>query len=102
MSTLITTDVAIIGGGIAGLWLNARLRKLGYSTLLLEQQQLGGGQSLCSQGIIHGGTKYALQGALTGSSEAIADMPGRWQAALDGNGERDLSSVQLLSAAHYL
>ena len=102
MPTPITTDIAIIGGGIAGLWLNARLRKLGYATLLLEQNQLGGVQSLCSQGIIHGGTKYALQGALTGSSEAIADMPARWRAALDGTGELDLSGVRLLSEAHYL
>lgn len=102
MPTQLTTDIAIIGGGIAGLWLNARLRKQGYSTLLLEQTQLGGVQSLCSQGIIHGGTKYALQGALTGSSEAIADMPARWRAALDGHGELDLSDVRLLSEAHYL
>lgn len=102
MPTQLTTDIAIIGGGIAGLWLNARLRKQGYSTLLLEQTQLGGVQSLCSQGIIHGGTKYALQGALTGSSEAIADMPARWRAALDGNGELDLRGVRLLSEAHYL
>ena len=102
MPTQLTTDIAIIGGGIAGLWLNARLRRQGFHTLLLEQTQLGGVQSLCSQGIIHGGTKYALQGALTGSSEAIADMPARWRAALDGNGELDLRGVRLLSEAHYL
>lgn len=102
MPTLITTDIAIIGGGVAGLWLNARLRRQGFHTLLLERSQLGGLQSLCSQGIIHGGTKYALQGALTGSSEAIADMPARWRAALDGTGELDLRGVRLLSNAHYL
>ena len=69
MSQLLTTDVLIVGGGIAGLWLNARLRQQGYNTLLIEQQSLGGAQTVKSQGIIHGGTKYALQGALTGSSE---------------------------------
>ena len=55
-----------------------------------------------SQGIIHGGTKYALSGALTGSSEAIADMPRRWREALAGSGELDLCGVRLLSEAHYL
>ncbi|MBB3102668.1 FAD-dependent oxidoreductase [Azomonas macrocytogenes] len=96
------TDVLIVGGGVAGLWLNARLRRLGYCCVLVEQRALGGGQSGKSQGIIHGGTKYALHGALTGSSEAIADMPRRWREALAGQGELDLSGVHLLSAAHYL
>lgn len=98
----LSTDVLIVGGGVAGLWLNARLRRLGYASLLVERSVLGGGQSVKSQGIIHGGTKYALSGALTGSSEAIADMPGRWRAALAGSGELDLSDVRLLSDAHYL
>ncbi len=40
-----------------------------------QSATLGGGQSVESQGIIHGGAKYALHGALTGASEAIADMP---------------------------
>ncbi|MCY1407296.1 putative FAD-dependent oxidoreductase [compost metagenome] len=70
--------------------------------MLVESAGLGGGQSLKSQGIIHGGAKYALHGALTGASEAIADMPRRWREALAGNGELDLSSVRLLSEAHYL
>lgn len=102
MSQALSTDVLIVGGGIAGLWLNARLRRAGYATLLVEADRLGGGQSVKSQGIIHGGTKYALHGALTGSSEAIADMPARWRKALLGEGELDLSGVRLLSDAHYL
>jgi len=102
MSQSLSTDILIVGGGIAGLWLNARLRGLGYSTLLVENASLGGGQSLKSQGIIHGGAKYALHGALTGASEAIADMPRRWRDALAGQGELDLSGVRLLSEAHYL
>lgn len=102
MSEALSTDVLIVGGGIAGLWLNARLRRAGYATLLVEADRLGGGQSVKSQGIIHGGTKYALHGALTGSSEAIADMPARWRKALLGEGELDLSGVRLLSDAHYL
>ncbi|WP_010488444.1 NAD(P)/FAD-dependent oxidoreductase [Pseudomonas sp. S9] len=102
MPNTLSTDVLIIGGGIAGLWLNARLRKEGFATLLVEKDSLGGGQSVKSQGIIHGGAKYALHGALTGASEAIADMPRRWREALAGTGELGLSGVRLLSDAHYL
>lgn len=102
MPSVISTDVLIVGAGVAGLWLNARLRRLGYSTVLVERASLGGEQTLKSQGIIHGGAKYALHGALTGASEAIADMPRRWSEALAGNGELDLRGVRLLSDAHYL
>src|SRR6195952_1766560 len=102
MPSVISTDVLIVGAGVAGLWLNARLRRQGFSTVLVESACLGGGQSTKSQGIIHGGAKYALHGALSGASEAIADMPRRWREALSGKGELDLSSVRLLSEAHYL
>ncbi|MDF9617892.1 FAD-dependent oxidoreductase [Pseudomonas entomophila] len=102
MPSAISTDVLIVGAGVAGLWLNARLRRLGYSTVLVERASLGGEQTIKSQGIIHGGTKYALHGALTGASEAIADMPRRWREALAGNGELDLAGTRLLSDAHYL
>ena len=102
MPSVISTDVLIVGAGVAGLWLNARLRGQGFSTVLVESATLGGGQSLKSQGIIHGGAKYALHGALTGASEAIADMPRRWREALAGSGELDLSGVRVLSQAHYL
>ncbi len=102
MSQVLSTDVLIVGGGVAGLWLAARLRGQCYSTLLVENASLGGGQSVKSQGIIHGGAKYALHGALTGASEAIADMPRRWREALAGDGELDLRPVRLLSDAHYL
>jgi glycerol-3-phosphate dehydrogenase len=102
MPSAISTDVLIVGAGVAGLWLNARLHKQGYSTVLVERASLGGEQTIKSQGIIHGGTKYALHGALTGASEAIADMPRRWREALAGSGELDLTGTRLLSDAHYL
>ena len=102
MPSVISTDVLIVGACVAGLWLNARLRKQGFSTIVVERESLGGGQSVKSQGIIHGGAKYALHGALTGASEAIADMPRRWREALAGDGELDLSGVRILSQAHYL
>ncbi len=102
MSSAISTDVLIVGAGVAGLWLNARLRGQGFSTVVVESASLGGGQTVKSQGIIHGGAKYALHGALSGASEAIADMPRRWREALAGKGELNLSGVRLLSEAHYL
>ena len=95
-------DVVIFGGGIAGLWLLARLRQAGYHTLLLETESLGAGQTRYSQGIIHGGTKYALTGKLTASSESIFGMPKIWRDCLDGNGEVDLSSASILSEHQYM
>jgi len=101
-TTEVSVDVLIIGGGIAGLWSLARLQQAGYKTVLLESQALGAGQTRYAQGIIHGGTKYALTGKLTASSEAVADMPARWRACYEGKGELDLTQAELLSDAHYL
>ncbi|WP_456373548.1 FAD-dependent oxidoreductase [Thiolapillus sp.] len=95
-------DLLIFGGGIAGMWTLLRARQAGYRALLLESAALGGVQSIASQGIIHGGTKYALKGAVTESTRAIADMPGIWRDALAGQGDIDLSGVRLLSGHQYL
>ncbi len=95
-------DIVIIGGGIAGLWTLARLRQAGYSALLFESEALGGVQTIASQGIIHGGAKYALTGNLTESARAIGDMPAVWRACLEGSGELDLSRVMVLSDHQYL
>jgi len=102
VTTDVTTDIVIIGGGIAGLWLLNRLQRAGYQALLFEQGELGGGQSIASQGMIHGGIKYALGGMLTGASEAIADMPAHWRECLAGNGDVDLSDVPVLSENFYI
>ncbi len=90
-------DIVIFGGGIAGLWALNRLRALGYHAILLETTALGAGQTIKSQGIIHGGIKYALTGFLSGSANAIEQMPHRWKAALLGTGEIDLHTTQILS-----
>ncbi|RTZ76241.1 MAG: hypothetical protein DSZ00_00320 [Gammaproteobacteria bacterium] len=95
-------DLLIFGGGIAGLWTLLRARQAGYSVLLLESRALGGVQSIASQGIIHGGTKYALTGRLSEAARAIGEMPGRWRACLEGKGELNLSPVRLLSPHQYL
>ena len=52
------------------------------------------GQTLASQGMIHGGTKYALDGLLTKAASEIGAMPALEQ-ALQGKGTVDLSHVQL-------
>lgn len=96
----VTTDIVIFGGGIAGLWLLNRLRLQGLDVVLLESDGLGGGQSLASQGIIHGGLKYALNGVLSPASSAIAEMPERWRRCLQGEGDVDLRGCQVL-APHY-
>lgn len=102
MKKTVETDIVIIGGGIAGLWLLNRLRQMGYSVILLELKALGAGQTNKSQGIIHGGVKYALQGMMTVASHSIADMPKIWDDCLRGRGEIDLSQVPVLSAHQYL
>lgn len=95
-------DLVIIGGGIAGLWLLNRLVNKGYDAILLEAGALGNGQSIASQGIIHGGLKYALHGSLAGPAQAIASMPGRWRACLTGAGDVDLRGCRVLSPCYYM
>jgi len=90
-------DVIVFGGGIAGLWLGNVLANAGYNFILIENDKLGGGQTLASQGMIHGGQKYVLQGALSPSAEALGRMPQRWQACFKGEGDADLTGVQFLS-----
>ncbi len=109
-------DAAIVGGGIAGLWALNVLRKQGYNAVLFESNQLGSDQTLASQGMIHGGLKYALSGVVNGASEAIADMPRRWRACLAGTTGTtsqtdssppsevniDLHGLKLLSDQYYM
>ena len=97
-----TIDAAIIGGGIAGAWALNLLQKRGYNAILLEASALGADQTLASQGMIHGGLKYALSGVLNGASEAIADMPRRWRACLAGEDDVDLRGTKLLSESYYM
>ncbi|HAQ50179.1 MAG TPA: FAD-dependent oxidoreductase, partial [Gammaproteobacteria bacterium] len=88
--------------GIAGLWLHHRLRQQGVNSVLLERQAIGQGQTFSAQGIIHGGTKYALNGILSSASQAIGDMPDRWTRCLTGQGDVDLSAAKILSPHQYL
>ena len=102
MTSSYSTDIVIFGGGIAGLWLLNRLRDQGYHAILLETDKLGCGQTLASQGIIHGGLKYALNGALSDAANIISDMPARWRSALAGEAEIDLRGCRVLSEHYYM
>lgn len=102
MTSSYSTDIVIFGGGIAGLWLLNRLRDQGYHAVLLETDKLGCGQTLASQGIIHGGLKYALNGALSGAANIISDMPARWRSCLSGEAEIDLRGCRILSEHYYM
>ncbi len=96
------TDIIIFGGGIAGLWLLNRLTTAGYSAVLFETDELGCGQTLASQGMVHGGIKYALGGTLSGASETIGAMPARWRRCLAGDDAVDLRGVRVLSDQFYM
>ncbi|RLA46519.1 MAG: glycerol-3-phosphate dehydrogenase [Gammaproteobacteria bacterium] len=96
------TDIAIIGGGIAGLWALNQLRNRGYSAILFEQGALGSDQTIGSQGMIHGGIKYALGGAWSGDSQTISAMPSIWRGCLAGTGKVDLRACKVLSESFYL
>ena len=78
-------DVLLIGGGVAGLWALDVLTSRGLSCALAESGDLGAGQTVASQGIVHGGLKYTLAGLLTGSAENIREMPGFWRRCVEGN-----------------
>ncbi|MBX3385591.1 MAG: FAD-dependent oxidoreductase [Phycisphaeraceae bacterium] len=98
-------DVLIMGGGVAGLWTACHLADLGFSCVLVERLALGSEQTIASQGIIHGGIKYALTGEASRASRAIARMPEIWRACLAGKtGEAmiDLRAANLLSDHQHL
>lgn len=98
----IEVDVLIFGGGIAGLWTVDEVHRRGYAALLLESAALGSGQTIASQGILHGGLKYSLGGLVDSSSKAVAEMPTRWAASLRGEATPDLRNVRVLSSCCYL
>lgn len=95
-------DAVIFGGGVAGLWLLDRLARQGCHAVLLESGELGSGQTVAAQGIIHGGLKYTLQGLLTPSAKSIRGMPAVWRDALLGRGTPNLTRTHVRSECCYL
>lgn len=98
----IDVDVAIVGAGIAGLWLGNLLAQRGLSLAICESGAIGGTQTMASQGIIHGGLKYALGERAPGASKALAAMPDRWRGCVAGHGEIDLQGVPVLARHMHL
>ncbi len=70
--------------------------------MVLEAKALGGGQTLASQGILHGGVKYGIDGAKREIAHQLRDLPPRWLACLGGQGELDLKSVRVLAREQLL
>jgi glycerol-3-phosphate dehydrogenase len=90
-------DFLVFGSGIAGLWIFDFLFKQGYSVSLIESNLIGGTQTLGSQGMIHGGQKYSLAGKVDDLASNVAKMPFLWDQCLKGEGEIDLSNVEVLA-----
>ncbi len=98
-------DAIIFGGGVAGLWALDELHRSGHCVVLVETCALGAGQTIASQGIIHGGIKYTLAGVFTDSARAVREMPGIWRSCLSGRPDRigpDLSGVRVLAEECHL
>lgn len=66
-------DLTVIGGGATGLGvaLDAALR--GFTVLLLESHDFGGGTSSRSTKLLHGGVRYLAQGNVALVREALAE-----------------------------
>ena len=81
-----------------------RLIDRGWSVALLEADAVGAGQTIASQGIIHGGVKYALTGKAGRASATIAPMPGVWRACLNNEPgcDADLRAVRTLSEHQWI
>ncbi|MDG1838585.1 MAG: FAD-dependent oxidoreductase [Phycisphaerales bacterium] len=92
-------DAFIVGGGIAGLLTLDALHRRGCRVWLLERNALGSGQTIWSQGIIHGGLKYALGGEAGEAARAVSNMPARWSAMLNGQSDPNLSAVHMRANA---
>jgi glycine/D-amino acid oxidase-like deaminating enzyme len=95
-------DVLIFGGGATGLWLLDQLSRRGDRILLLEAGRLGEGQTVASQGIIHGGLKYTLQGLLTPAAREIREMPDVWRQCLAGRRAPDLRNTRVRAECCHL
>lgn len=97
-----SVDVVIFGGGVAGLWILEALARGGWSAVLLESAALGSGQTIASQGILHGGLKYTLGGWLDPAAAAIREMPGLWRECLADRRWPHLSATRIRAAHCYL
>jgi len=94
-------DIVIFGAGISGLFLHNSLKSQGYNSLLISKGPIGGTQTLTSQGMIHGGQRYAIKGTKNNPS-SIALMPKRWEDCLSGKDIPNLKNTNILSSNQYM
>lgn len=100
----INTDIVVVGAGIAGLWLANVLKNSGLDCVVLESDAIGSKQTINSQGMLHSGVKYALQGKVTSDMQAISDSQALflWQQAFSGQGIVKLTEQCKLTDHQYL
>ena len=88
----------IVGAGVCGLWLARALPARGFDCEVWDSGE-GASQSRASQGILHSGLKYQFGDAAQANS--MPALVARWQAALQGQGELDLSAVRVHTRQQY-
>lgn len=66
-----TWDIVVVGGGVTGAGIFRNASKLGYKTLLVEQQDYSWGTSSRSSKMVHGGFRYIAQGDIQLTKEAL-------------------------------
>jgi glycine/D-amino acid oxidase-like deaminating enzyme len=99
MKTIYKTDVVLFGGGVAGLWLLNHLKQVGYSAILLENESVGGIQTIHSQGVIHSGFKYQNNPIIVAQ---LKQMRQAWIDALQGSGIVQLTKTKIFAQKqHY-
>ncbi|HYF17486.1 MAG TPA: glycerol-3-phosphate dehydrogenase/oxidase, partial [Ramlibacter sp.] len=64
-------DIAIIGGGATGLGVALDAAARGFSVVLLESHDFGGGTSSRATKLVHGGVRYLAQGNIALVREAL-------------------------------
>ncbi len=103
MVAKIKSDIVIIGSGVSGLWTHMHLSNQGYEVLSIDQSEVGGTQTMASQGMIHGGQRYTLLGQETDHSRRISEMPPRWERYLSAQEPPfNLEKVHILSDHQYM
>lgn len=97
-------DLVVVGGGIAGLWILDAAVRAGLSVVCVEASKLGSGQSVCAQGIIHGGLKYTLKERDLSASAPISAMPSLWTGLASGDPQNgpDLRTAVMSSPCTWL
>lgn len=89
----LTTDIVVVGGGMAGLAAAVKADELGASVILLEKMSFTGGNSALSTGILHfGATDYQAAAGIADTKEAFYEF-----AMAKSENRRDPVQVRLIA-----